>query len=66
MTYEEALKGTVLIGSPALVADRLAELRSELGLDGVLMELNCGGKIPHENVMSALQLLCEKVMPQFH
>ena len=47
MTYEEALKGTVLIGSPGSVADRLEELRQELGLDGVLMELNCGGKIPH-------------------
>ena len=45
MTYEEALKGTVLIGSPGSVAERLEELRQELGLDGVLMELNCGGRI---------------------
>jgi alkanesulfonate monooxygenase SsuD/methylene tetrahydromethanopterin reductase-like flavin-dependent oxidoreductase (luciferase family) len=66
MTYEEALKGTVLIGSPESVADRLEELRQELGLDGVLMELNCGGKIPHENVMTALRLLCREVMPRFH
>ena len=44
MTYEEALKGTVLIGSPDSVADRLEELRQELGLDGVLMELNCAGR----------------------
>ena len=66
MTYEEALKGTVLIGSPASVAERLEELRQELGLDGVLMELNCGGRIPHENVMTALRLLCQEVMPRFH
>jgi alkanesulfonate monooxygenase SsuD/methylene tetrahydromethanopterin reductase-like flavin-dependent oxidoreductase (luciferase family) len=66
MTYEEALKGTVLIGSPGSVAGRLEELRQELGLDGVLMELNCGGKIPHENVMTALRLLCQEVMPRFH
>lgn len=66
MTYEDALKGTVLIGSPASVAGRLEELRQELGLDGVLMELNCGGKIPHENVMTALRLLCQEVMPKFH
>jgi alkanesulfonate monooxygenase SsuD/methylene tetrahydromethanopterin reductase-like flavin-dependent oxidoreductase (luciferase family) len=66
ITYEEALRGTVLIGSPNSVADRLAELKDELGLDGVLMELNCGGKIPHENVMTALRLLCQKVMPRFH
>ncbi len=66
MTYEEALKGTVLIGSPGSVAKRLEELRQELGLDGVLMELNCGGRIPHENVMTALRLLCQEVMPRFH
>jgi alkanesulfonate monooxygenase SsuD/methylene tetrahydromethanopterin reductase-like flavin-dependent oxidoreductase (luciferase family) len=65
ITYEEALKGTVLIGSPASVAARLEELHQELGLDGVLMELNCGGRIPHENVMTALQLLCQEVMPKF-
>jgi alkanesulfonate monooxygenase SsuD/methylene tetrahydromethanopterin reductase-like flavin-dependent oxidoreductase (luciferase family) len=66
MTYEEALKGTVLIGSPDSVAARLEELRQELGLDGVLMELNCGGRIPHGNVMTALRLLCQEVMPRFH
>ena len=66
ITYEDALKGTVLIGSPGSVAERLEELRQELGLDGVLMELNCGGKIPHENVMTALRLLCQEVMPKFH
>jgi alkanesulfonate monooxygenase SsuD/methylene tetrahydromethanopterin reductase-like flavin-dependent oxidoreductase (luciferase family) len=66
MTYEEALKGTVLIGSPQSVAERLHELRQELGLDGVLMELNCGGRIPHRNAMTALQLLCQEVMPRFH
>jgi alkanesulfonate monooxygenase SsuD/methylene tetrahydromethanopterin reductase-like flavin-dependent oxidoreductase (luciferase family) len=66
ITYEEALRGTVLIGSPDSVAARLDELRQELGLDGVLMELNCGGQIPHENVMTALRLLCQEVMPKFH
>lgn len=66
MTYEEALQGTVLIGSPGSVAGRLKELQQELGLDGVLMELNCGGRIPHENVMTALRLLCQEVMPRFH
>ena len=66
MTYEQALEGTVLIGSPKSVAARLEELRQELSLDGVLMELNCGGKIPHQNVMTALRLLCQEVMPTFH
>ena len=56
----------MLIGSPESVAQRLEELREELGLDGVLMELNCGGQIPHDNVMTALRLLCQEVMPRFH
>ena len=66
ITYEQALQGTVLIGSPGWVADRLEGLREQLGLDGVLMELNCGGRIPHTNVMTALRLLCQEVMPRFH
>jgi alkanesulfonate monooxygenase SsuD/methylene tetrahydromethanopterin reductase-like flavin-dependent oxidoreductase (luciferase family) len=56
----------VLIGSPGSVAERLEELRQALGLDGVLMELNCGGRIPHANVMTALRLLCQEVMPKVH
>jgi alkanesulfonate monooxygenase SsuD/methylene tetrahydromethanopterin reductase-like flavin-dependent oxidoreductase (luciferase family) len=65
MTYEDALDGTVLVGSPEAVSDKLRGLQSQLGLDGVLMELNCGGLIPHARVKTALQLLCRKVMPRF-
>jgi hypothetical protein len=39
---------------PTYVAETEAQARSEAGL------------IPHERVMSALQLLCEEVMPRFH
>jgi hypothetical protein len=49
-----------------MVADRLAELREQLGLSGILAELNCGGLVPHERVMRSLQLLCEKVQPRLH
>jgi hypothetical protein len=48
-----------------MVMDRLRELQEELGLDGILAELNCGSLIPHELVMNSLRLLCEKVMPAF-
>jgi len=41
------------------------QLRDELGIDGVLVELNFGAKIPSEMMMHSLQLLCEKVMPRF-
>jgi hypothetical protein len=47
-----------------MVIDRLIELREQLGLDGILAEMNCGSLIPHERVMNSLRLLCEKVMPR--
>jgi alkanesulfonate monooxygenase SsuD/methylene tetrahydromethanopterin reductase-like flavin-dependent oxidoreductase (luciferase family) len=66
LTYDEALQGQVLIGTPQSVGERLRALQDELGIDGILAELNCGGLIPHPQVMTALRLLCEEVMPRFH
>ncbi len=65
ITYEEALRDKVVLGTPRQVTDRLRELSDELGLDGILAEINCGSLIPHEAVMQALRLLCQQVMPAF-
>ena len=65
MTYDEALRDKVIVGSPAEVTRRLLALRDELGLDGILAEINCGSLIPHAQVMRALKLLCAEVMPAF-
>ena len=65
ITYDEAIKGTVLIGTPDSVSQQLADLRADLGLDGILVELNCGGKVAHHHEMEALRLLCQDVMPRF-
>ncbi len=65
LTYEQAQRENLIIGTPATVAARLRELQEELSLDGILAELNCGGLIPHRQVMDALRLLCTEVMPQF-
>jgi alkanesulfonate monooxygenase SsuD/methylene tetrahydromethanopterin reductase-like flavin-dependent oxidoreductase (luciferase family) len=65
LTYEDVLRGNVLVGTPQSVADKLRRLQDEIGFDGVLAELNCGGLIPHERVLHALQLLCQEVMPRF-
>ena len=65
ITYDEALRGSVIIGSPTRVADQLQELKSDLGLDGIMLEMNCGGQIPHNHEKQALRLLCQEVMPQF-
>lgn len=63
ITYDEALQGSVLVGSPDRVTDRLRALRDDLGLAGILVELNCGGKVHHPHEMEALRLLCEEVRP---
>jgi len=65
ITYEEALRDKVVVGTPRQVTDRLNSLHDELGLDGVLAEINCGSLIAHEKVMRSLQLLCREVMPAF-
>jgi alkanesulfonate monooxygenase SsuD/methylene tetrahydromethanopterin reductase-like flavin-dependent oxidoreductase (luciferase family) len=63
LTYEEALRGSVLIGTPDTVAGKLRALRDELGLDGVMLEMNCGGKVTPAQETEALRLLCQEVMP---
>jgi len=62
--YDEVLRDKVIVGTPEAVAERLNGLKAELGLDGILAEMNCGRMIPHARVMRSLQLLCQEVMPR--
>jgi alkanesulfonate monooxygenase SsuD/methylene tetrahydromethanopterin reductase-like flavin-dependent oxidoreductase (luciferase family) len=64
VSYDEALREKMIVGTPERVADRLLSLREELGINGILAELNPGGLIPHPLVMNALRLLCQEVMPR--
>lgn len=50
---------------PGKRGERLARLRDEIGFDGVLAELNCGGLIPHARVLNATGRLRHEVMPRF-
>jgi alkanesulfonate monooxygenase SsuD/methylene tetrahydromethanopterin reductase-like flavin-dependent oxidoreductase (luciferase family) len=36
------LRDKVVVGTPRQVVGRLRELQEELGLDGILAEINCG------------------------
>jgi alkanesulfonate monooxygenase SsuD/methylene tetrahydromethanopterin reductase-like flavin-dependent oxidoreductase (luciferase family) len=63
--YDDALRANALVGTPEMIRERLHALQQDLGLCGILAELNCGGRIPHARVLNALQLLCERVMPAF-
>lgn len=65
ITYDEVLRDKVIVGTPEMVVERLGAVADELGLDGILAELNCGGQVPRQGVLRALQLLCQEVMPAY-
>jgi alkanesulfonate monooxygenase SsuD/methylene tetrahydromethanopterin reductase-like flavin-dependent oxidoreductase (luciferase family) len=64
VTYEETLREKVIVGSVDEVAARINALKADLGLDGILAEMNCGGLIPHAKVLASIRLLCEEVGPR--
>jgi alkanesulfonate monooxygenase SsuD/methylene tetrahydromethanopterin reductase-like flavin-dependent oxidoreductase (luciferase family) len=63
--YPDVLREKVIVGTPDAVVERLAELTRVLGLNGVLAELNCGGRLATDKVMRSLQLMSEHVAPHF-
>ncbi|HYZ42976.1 MAG TPA: LLM class flavin-dependent oxidoreductase [Stellaceae bacterium] len=65
LRYEDGLRDHALVGTPAVIAEKLTLLQREIGLSGILAELNCGGLIAHHQVVTALRLLCEEVKPRF-
>ena len=65
LSFTDVRRDKAIVGAPEMVVDRLQELREELGLNGILAEINTGGGIPRERVMRSLRLLCDKVMPRF-
>jgi len=64
MTYDDILRDKVVVGAPDTVAARLSELQEQLGIDGILAELNFGALVPAEQMMRSLQLLCQEVRPR--
>ena len=65
LSYEDVLAKKVAFGTAAGVIERLTRLREELGLDGIVAELNPGGRIPAELETRSLELLTHEVMPAF-
>jgi alkanesulfonate monooxygenase SsuD/methylene tetrahydromethanopterin reductase-like flavin-dependent oxidoreductase (luciferase family) len=65
LAYKDGLHNHALVGTSEMIARRLESLQQEIGLSGILAELNCGGLIPHHQVLSAMRLLCEEVKPRF-
>ncbi len=63
--YDEVMRSKIITGTPQMVVDRLGQVKEELGLSGILAELNCGMRIPHHQVVNSLNLLCQEVRPKF-
>ena len=53
-----------LVGTPESVAEKIEELREEIGLEHMLLWTTHPG-LPHEKAMRSLELFSERVMPQF-
>jgi alkanesulfonate monooxygenase SsuD/methylene tetrahydromethanopterin reductase-like flavin-dependent oxidoreductase (luciferase family) len=65
LTYEDILEKKVISGTPPRVIERLKALREALGIDGIVAEMNPGGKIPAELETRSMRLLAEEVIPAF-
>ncbi|MBI3329864.1 MAG: hypothetical protein HYZ81_24545 [Nitrospinae bacterium] len=65
MSYDDWLRDKVVYGTPEAVVDRLQQLRDELDLTQILYEINYGRQIPYELQLKNLQLINERVIPQF-
>jgi alkanesulfonate monooxygenase SsuD/methylene tetrahydromethanopterin reductase-like flavin-dependent oxidoreductase (luciferase family) len=64
LSYEEILETRVAFGTAAGLIDRLARLREELGLTGLVVELNPGGLLPMEGMERTLRILTHEVIPR--
>ena len=65
LTYDEILETRVAFGTAPQLVKRLGALRDDLGLDGVVGELNPGGLLSVEQMRRTLSILTHEVMPAF-
>jgi hypothetical protein len=63
LSYDDILARKVVFGTAAGVIERLTQLRDELGLDGIVAELNPGGRIPPELETRSLEIFTRDVLP---
>ena len=64
VTYDELLEGRLAYGTPDMVVERLEQWREQLGLSGVIMEPNVGGRMPLDRVLSSIRLYAQEVAPR--
>ncbi|MFI5779947.1 LLM class flavin-dependent oxidoreductase [Nocardia sp. NPDC051570] len=62
----EALRspeGSLFVGTPDRVAEKIADIRDTLGLDRFMLHPSVG-TLPHDKILRSIELLGEKVAPQ--
>lgn len=65
LSYEAILETRVAVGTAPALVDRLYALREELGLSGLVAELNPGGLTSLERMQRTLRILTHEVIPAF-
>jgi len=65
LSYEQILETRVAFGTAAGLTERLARLRDDLGLDGIIAELNPGGLLAMDQMRRTLRILAHEVIPAF-
>ena len=63
VTYEDLLRDRLAYGSPDTVTRLLREIIGELGLNGVIAEVNVGGGIPKDKVLASVKRFAAEVAP---
>ena len=63
LSYEDILETRVAVGTAPALVERLGTLRDELGLSGLVAELNPGGLTPLERMQRTLRILTHEVIP---
>jgi len=63
--YEQVLQERVVFGTPTELVDTFKGYQEELGVTGVVMEVNYGGQVPADRVINSLRLMSDEVMPHF-
>jgi alkanesulfonate monooxygenase SsuD/methylene tetrahydromethanopterin reductase-like flavin-dependent oxidoreductase (luciferase family) len=63
MSYEQILETRVAFGTAPPLVERLAQLRDDLALDGLIAELNPGGLLAMDQMLRTLRILTHEVIP---
>jgi alkanesulfonate monooxygenase SsuD/methylene tetrahydromethanopterin reductase-like flavin-dependent oxidoreductase (luciferase family) len=64
VSYDELLRDRLAYGTPDMVVERLQRWKDQLGLSGVIMEPNVGGRMPLDGVLRSIRLYANEVAPR--